>query len=647
MINWLSNYNYDYAIAAIPVHALFLAFYFSHKNLPIRKNKSFLLVLWTTLIMNISDIMSCEMVAIHSRLPIASLYIINIIYFSTFFIRNWSLYDYTIEDAKVYKFIPYPILYAMAIPMLIAIIITVTSPITHWLFYIDSTGYHNSIMYPLLYISSSFYRIISLICVFISIKHLSHRTSISLIAMNFILLIGLFIRRAYPNVLIMSFFSLIAIMIIYLSSLNPDLYRVRRVDLFSDEAFERIIPDLIRREIPFECLCICIQNFATLNTLYNPQNLKYILSIVGKWLIKKYPHCTIFYFGNGQLVILNTRQTLSLEEEISTISEKFTNTWKYKNYEVSFPVTYAFLPKTLKVDSFYSTYECLQLGMTECSLSFKRVNTVLYIDESYLERVHRTEEVARAIGKAIKNRTLMIYLQPLYSATQRRITAAEALARLYDEELGFIPPNEFISIAENNGQIIELGRQIFDETCKFINEHDLDSLGIDFINVNLSPTQCMNENLADELLETIYKYNIPTNRINLEITESSIEDLSIIRYQMDRLSNVGLRFSMDDFGSGTSNVARLVELPFTIVKLDMSLVWSYFRGTSKILKSQIEMFLNEQMKIVAEGVEDEHMANELAALGCEYEQGFYYSKPLPVDEFIKLIEDNSYAQPSL
>ena len=167
-------------------------------------------------------------------------------------------------------------------------------------------------------------------------------------------------------------------------------------------------------------------------------------------------------------------------------------------------------------------------------------------------------------------------------------------------------------------------------------------MGIDFINVNLSPTQCMNENLADDLLATIYKYNIPTSRINLEITESSIDDIGTIRKQMERLSNMGLRFSMDDFGSGTSNVSRLVELPFTIVKLDMALVWSYFRGTSKILKSQIEMFLNEQMKIVAEGVEDEHMANELVSLGCEYAQGYYYSKPLPINEFIEYMNSNSH-----
>lgn len=642
MIDWLSTYNYDYEIASIPIQLIIIVFYFSHKNLPIRKTRVFFTVLFSNLVMTCADIISCEMNVLHKEISLPFLYGINILYFIMFFVRNWALYEYTAEECKIRKISPGFMFYLMTIPLIITILVTLSTPFTHWIFYFNSTGYHNSVIYSILYTTSWFYRITSVFVILVMVKRNQMSTSISLIAVNSVLMIGLVLRKSFASTLIMSYFSVISLLIIYLASQNPDLFRVRKIDLFSDEAFSKIVPDLIRKKRPFECLCICIQNFATVNTLYNSYNVNLVLGQVGKWLLRQFPHCTIFYFREGQFIILNAHNKYALQDRIDIITDRFSKPWKYKDFEISFTITFAYMPKELTMDSVSTAFECLELGMSECSLPFKTPNSVVTINESYLEKVHRTEQVARAIGKAIKNRSLMIYLQPLYSSKEQRVTAAEALARLHDDELGFIPPNEFIAIAENNGQIIELGRQIFDETCKFISEHDLDAMGIDFINVNLSPTQCMNENLADDLLATIYKYNIPTSRINLEITESSIDDIGTIRKQMERLSNMGLRFSMDDFGSGTSNVSRLVELPFTIVKLDMALVWSYFRGTSKILKSQIEMFLNEQMKIVAEGVEDEHMANELVSLGCEYAQGYYYSKPLPINEFIEYMNSNSH-----
>ena len=200
--------------------------------------------------------------------------------------------------------------------------------------------------------------------------------------------------------------------------------------------------------------------------------------------------------------------------------------------------------------------------------------------------------------------------------------------------MGYIPPNEFIRVAERNGDITELGRQIFDRVCRFVNNENVVNQGIEFINVNLSPAQCLDDDLSADLSGIAFKHGVPMNMFDFEITESFIDDHQAIVNQMTRLQASGAELSLDDFGTGTSNIAQLLKLPIHVVKLDMSVVHSYFKGESKLLPDLIQMFRNSNMKIVVEGVETVDMKTQLAEMGCDYEQGYFFSKPVPPSAFL-------------
>ena len=122
--------------------------------------------------------------------------------------------------------------------------------------------------------------------------------------------------------------------------------------------------------------------------------------------------------------------------------------------------------------------------------------------------------------------------------------------------------------------------------------------------------------------------------IDFEITETSIEDHLLIQKQMLRLQEKGATFSLDDFGTDTSNLIRLLNLPIHIVKLDRYIVNSFFKGEAKILPDLVRMFHNANVKVVAEGVETKEMKETLAQMGCDYEQGYYYSRPVPPEDFM-------------
>ena len=130
---------------------------------------------------------------------------------------------------------------------------------------------------------------------------------------------------------------------------------------------------------------------------------------------------------------------------------------------------------------------------------------------------------------------------------------------------------------------------------------------------------------------------------DFEITESSAGDSQMVRKQMIRLQQSGAVLSIDDFGNGTSNLSRLMKLPIHIVKLDMSIVRAYFAGETHILPELVRMFQSAGLEIVVEGVETREMAESLASMGCEYLQGFFFSRPVPPEVFLQSIDSCSKA----
>jgi EAL domain-containing protein (putative c-di-GMP-specific phosphodiesterase class I) len=175
-----------------------------------------------------------------------------------------------------------------------------------------------------------------------------------------------------------------------------------------------------------------------------------------------------------------------------------------------------------------------------------------------------------------------------------------------------------------------------------MSENKLWEKGIEYIEVNLSVMQCMQETLHAKLLQIMDEYKIPYNRINLEITETAaVVSNDTLKRNMDRLVEKGITFALDDFGSGYSNMAYIFDYSFDMIKLDKSMVWSAMDNekAQKVLKHTIKMMKDMNLHIVAEGVETEEQANKLTEMGCDYFQGFLYSRPVDAEGFLKVLKD--------
>ena len=226
------------------------------------------------------------------------------------------------------------------------------------------------------------------------------------------------------------------------------------------------------------------------------------------------------------------------------------------------------------------------------------------------------------------------------AGTPIAIISAEALIRLNDRVLGFVSPEEFIPISESNGKILEISEFVIDSVFRFVNENPLKDMGIEFIELNLSIMQCMDKKLTEKLQYYINKYGTDPKQINLEITETATNfDEERLRLQLAEIKKLGFSFSLDDYGTGYSNLVRVLEYPVDIIKLDKSIVWSAFQDRDNFvtLRNLVSMFHDVRRKIVAEGVESEEQMAALTELGCDFLQGYYYSKPVCEEEFLAFV----------
>ena len=268
---------------------------------------------------------------------------------------------------------------------------------------------------------------------------------------------------------------------------------------------------------------------------------------------------------------------------------------------------------------------------------------VLYASEQYKKEYYDImKDIDRIIESALANHKFSVYYQPIYSVKEDCFHSAEALLRLEDDKYGFIPPDIFITAAEKSGAIYKIGEFVLEEVCKFISSQRFRELGLDYIEINLSVVQCMQSNLASQILETIKKYNVRPDQINLEITETAASySHKTMLANLSALSNAGIHFSLDDFGTGYSNMKRIATLPLYLVKLDKSFIDVEDNPRLMIvLKNTIQMIKAMNMQIVVEGVETETLVKRFSELQCEYIQGYYYSRPVPQDEFVKFIEES-------
>ncbi|MCR4648120.1 MAG: EAL domain-containing protein [Lachnospiraceae bacterium] len=269
---------------------------------------------------------------------------------------------------------------------------------------------------------------------------------------------------------------------------------------------------------------------------------------------------------------------------------------------------------------------------------------ILIADEDMVQKLRDQNSVKAMIDEALKEDRVEVFFQPIFNVRESRFSSAEALVRIRLENGDIVPPAKFISVAEENGQIIQLGIRVFEKVCQFFAKGESRKYGLNQVEVNVSAAQFDHENPAKFVLENIEKYKIDSSWINLEITETAAgENQDVMVENMEKLIANGVNFSLDDFGTGRSNIDYFVNMPVNIIKFDYKFTRGFFENEKikYVLTGMVDIFHKMNQRVVVEGIETEEQMKTMKDMDIEFIQGFYYSKPVPESEFVEFLKEHN------
>ncbi|MCI7789421.1 MAG: EAL domain-containing protein [Lachnospiraceae bacterium] len=627
----MSNGLY-FVISAVVLSFTMLASFYLKYRIPTKDNKLLLLMIWMITLSSVIDL-ALGMNGIYYQLQrkvslaLKTLYVL----IQQFIIVSYAVYIIITTEQKIGKWTKL-VLGLLNVYGLVLIVMNIKC---QWLFGIDEQGYYvRSEQVYLYYIVAIVYLLFSLQHLLRFGKVVEWSKKISLYMFIILPYLCAWLQYEIPGFFIESFGMTISLLWIYLSAPRMDRMMDSETGVMNQYAFSKKIVQMLENKQNSFIMVMRFRDKSSMQSKYGLETYKKLMRETSCLLCDKAGRERVYYLQDGRFAV----EVLKTEEkdakgEADEILKILRKTWKIYGRDIEVWAVGALLVLPSDVKNINDVYNYLEYLEIMPSLKNGSTYEGRHLDIAYMRRY---DEIERAIDRALIQTSFDVYYQPIYSTKEKRIVAAEALLRMYDEEMGFVSPDEFIPIAEKNGKIIEIGHLVLEKVCQFLQKEDIRKYGIHYIEVNLSIIECIQKELPQRIEELMKKYKVDCTQINLEITETALaQNHEILAANMKKINEMGVTFSLDDYGTGYSTITYMMTLPFKIVKIDKSILWSSFQNEKAMIAlcASINMIKDMDMEIVVEGVESEEMATKLAELGCDYLQGFYFSKPLPEKQF--------------
>lgn len=635
-------FDLDYEICTVFITVIILIMCFSGKD---KRNKQFYLyisMVVSLMIASVSNIAASYFSNNIEKFSVWMVYAFNYVYFTfkalvamLFFVYNIEITEKISEWRKLLWTV-------IIVPIATVISLLALNPITRFIFAVNKyEGYVRGSGIWILYLVSAFYMTFTFIYV-IKLKKIIGMWRVKCVEVFVIVtLIHVLLQYYFPKYLMEGFGEALCLLLVYFTIQKPESLMDGHVSTYNRKAFMDKAKLLFTVKIPFNVISVSVEDYDYLEKTFGIETMSNYVVKLAEYLNNKAKKYEIYRISE-YMFYLTTR-----ENDMEAIS-KFTSelcvecdrNWLIGEIEIPAILDICVVKCLEDVSDINELFACTNYFANEDH--GKKTRVVFASDNEYFKG-KRNSKIKLAIHRALKENTFQVYFQPIYSNESQKINSAEALVRLIDEEMGFVSPEEFIPIAEEDGSILKIDDFVLEEVCKFIKDNNIEEKGIKYIEVNVSVIECMKHDMAKRVADMIEKYGLKSGQINLEITETAtIYSPQMLGINMNKLVSGGVRFSLDDYGTGNSNINSLISLPFHLIKIDKGIVWSSFKNEKAgiALESSVNMIKKLGFHIVAEGIETLEQAEKLSEMGCEFLQGYYYSKPLTKDKFLDFINSN-------
>ena len=631
-------YNADFLIAAVVILLLVLRNFLDQKRAEDLNSRIFLFFAVIGILDVIAELVSNYYITSgDGDFGLAAVVTTTIFYlFQALLPYALLCYIMTLHDNKLIS-VKKMLLVGLATILLASIVLT--NPFTEKLFYFDvSAGYVEGPWYRLMYYSALFHLAVILILVISWRKEFGSQKTKVILDILILCGCGVVIQLLHYPLLMTGFGMSLGILALFLTINNPNANRDSLTGVYNHLYLTRRSDELIAAGKSFHIITIYLYQLKHINKVAGVEGGDHILQLTAKKL-EELCGSRVFRITGKRFLVL----TMSLQEYEYYITQikKMFETDMQLDADSSKPATPVILSGIVHGQKLGTSGLMLEYAEYLESLSMQNgVIEVIQDDQQTMDGFLYNKKVEQYLHTAIAQDLFEVYYQPVYSTEKNDFVTLEALSRLHHPELGWIAPDVFIQIAEKNHMIEQITDLQFKRVCMFINEHRDLMKKLFNIKVNLSSLDLMRSDCSSHFIRMMDDMDIHHDWIQFEITETVATEYNAgLGMVIDGFMAAGVRLCLDDFGSGYANLNTVMRLPFSAIKIDRTLLFDICNDKKRAMfyQSIVETFHRMGYSIVSEGVETEEEMSLLSSWGVDMIQGYYFSRPLPVDELLKLL----------
>lgn len=411
----------------------------------------------------------------------------------------------------------------------------------------------------------------------------------------------------------------------------------RLTGLYSKEFFYQRVNETILQhsDKEYDIVCSDIENFKLINDIFGiPAGDRLLCGVADMYVKLVGENGICGRFNADQFVCLLERPKTYTDELFVSAEKQLNELSNTKSVVLKWGI-YSVIDKTISVEQM-----CDRAFLAAHSIKGQYGKHFAVYGENLRNKLLREQAITDSMETALKEEQFAIYLQPKYLIKNDELAGAEALVRWNHPQWGFLSPGEFIPLFEKNGFITQLDQFVWEKTCEVLHEWQKMGLPQVPVSVNVSRADVYQADLVENLLKLLEKYELSSEFLHLEITESAYtENPEQIIDTVSCLRDKGFVIEMDDFGTGYSSLNMLNQMPLDILKLDMKFIQSETAKPTDqgILKFIMGLARWMKLDVVAEGVETQDQLDRLRDIGCDYVQGYFFAKPMPCKDFERLL----------
>ena len=521
------------------------------------------------------------------------------------------------------------------VPLAVCELFVVTNPFTQWVYYYDENHkFNRNWGETTIYAAAILYFVCAIFNLLITWNAMTNKRRLSLLYFIGIVVAGTAVQLLYIDVKCELFCESLGLLGVMLTIEDEDEWMDSDIGIYNRRGLRVNIRNYIENKQRLFLLVLRITNAHSIQRVTGTVNTEKLAIAVTNYLLTHVKRYHIHHPSTGSFVITYMSSDINKAAHLAeTISARFEKPWKYKDSSVLLKAVVMMAEMPIDVKSTEEVF-----AMADTPIPAKNDKKILYGKD--LDFLMRKAAVESAIHRGLEEHNFEVYYQPTYTLKNLRLHGAEALIRLHDSQLGNLFPDEFIPAAEQIGLIDEIDDFVLREVCAFMKSGTPQKYGIDVINVNLSVIQCMRPGFVEHINSIVEECGTEKSTINFEITESvAASDYDVLSSVVKQLKKSGFKFSMDDYGTGYSNMQSIFSLDFDVIKIDKSILWGAEKSELGhiILENSVRMIKQMERKILVEGVETTEQIELLKGYSVDYLQGYYFSRPVPKDEFISVI----------